>query len=352
MEIDNCGCHSEKLTQIFNNIMDMKRRNGEKATIYSINKLDMDLYNAYQKILYVAQNTTDGGNVISKSLSAFQKAVESGSIDTVHISEIAEEIAINTVMNEERGISNDIAIAEGIAGAAVLGIVEQNIINSMCTEKMENMHKVTYQDAVNGDEKAIAVLDLINKGAKYIAISDKLNPKGKEAGALALIIQLTQTGNQEAIEMAKNIADQFGLEDILQEDRIDLEKANSRFSEIRPNHNIQETSKRISQNAIDNKERVISSSSESFRESVTEDFIEKKINEFRRTLTKAIEEGDNEKVTSLINGNPDLAKQTLEADSDIYERFGRGKKGGKIIEQRMEKISRVLDLEKEDEYER
>ena len=191
---------------------------------------------------------------------------------------------------------------------------------------MQEYHKNTYENAKNGNKDSVMVLNLINKATNYMAVSEKLNPKGKEAGALALISQLIQTGDKEAEVMAENLVKHFGIESVLENGQVDIDKVKNRFEEIKPGHKLDDTFKRLEESSIKNKDKILERSSDSITTTVQSIIERKHMREFDKALGKVLEEGDIAAAEILIESNLELAKKSSEEHERIYESFIKGKK--------------------------
>lgn len=336
MQIDNCGKNSEKLMNVYSRIMDANSKEKNNGKNPSAEELDEMLYIAYKRMLGV---TGDMG-VIAISLNNLEKMVEIGRIEIADIGNIAEHVVRNTIKEEVPHIDFD---GDNLVTQAALetGIIladelikdyekptefDNNLINTICTEKMQEYHKNTYENAKNGNKDSVMVLNLINKATNYMAVSEKLNPKGKEAGALALISQLIQTGDKEAEVMAENLVKHFGIESVLENGQVDIDKVKNRFEEIKPGHKLDDTFKRLEESSIKNKDKILERSSDSITTTVQSIIERKHMREFDKALGKVLEEGDIAAAEILIESNLELAKKSSEEHERIYESFIKGKK--------------------------
>ena len=325
MQIDSCGKFSEILGEILDEKLKEMRLAGEKITIYKINTLDMGLFEAYQKILSIAKD----GDTITKALQYFGEQAKLGNLDITYMTEIAGNSAMQArkEIEMQARISNGITAASvGVMALASFNMMESCLIDNICTNKMEQMHKETFEKARNGDTNSINVLDLVNRSASYLAMSDKLNPNGRDAGALALISSLVRTQDKQALEMASNLVEHFGLTNVADENGISIEKVEKEFGRRFPNINLSSVSERMATNAIDNKSKVLERSTESFRETVIDKIDRKKIIAFRKQYGKYVEEGNQGLAEKLVKDNPELAEKAFDFWSNIHKKYILGKK--------------------------
>ena len=353
MQIDSCGKFSDMLNEILDEKINDMKLNGEKITLYKINTLDMGLFEAYQKILSIAED----GDTITKALQYFSEQSRLGNVDIPYMTKIAESSAIQAKEDIEMQtkISNGITIVSaGAIALSAYNIMEANLIENICTSKMEDMHKETFNKAKMGDEKAVNVLDLINRSAAYLSMSDKLNSKGKDAGALALISHLVRTQDKQAIEMAKDIAEHFGLNDIIDENGISIERVEAEFGKRFPKINLEEVSQRMSKNAIANSSKVLEKSQESFRGTVEGKIETKKINEFRRQLGNYLKTGKSEEAEELVRANSELAEKAFDFWDDFHREYIVGKKPENVEQNAIQNslgkmLGKTIDIERDGE---
>lgn len=344
MEIDNCGKHSEKLNEIMDDIIEQNRRKKEKFSVFEIGQLDRSLFESYQKILSMSPD----GDSIAKALNYFGEQVKNGNVDINQMTKIAAESAAKAQEEIESNQVSTENVASAVANtvlldAALYHAMENSLIEEICSPEMEEAHRETYENAEQGDAKALITLDLINRAKTYMVYSDKLNEKGKEAGALALIAQLTDAGTPEAVMMAKKMVEYFGIKDVLSQDgNIDIEAVKSRFGEKAPHVDIDKVEEKMSQRAVDNKDKLLEISSSSLMKDIMDRFRKREVTDYRRAVKDALDRGDREEARRLASERPDLAK---EAEEEIE------KQRRKLEEER--KILEDLRAEAEDEeYER
>ena len=342
MQIDTCGSNSDILRQIYGNLV---KQEPEKDR----DKLDLDLYDAYQKILSIAGD----GNAVSKALFDLSKRVESGNISGLDLSSVATEIATDIAIAQQTIAEND-AITDNkyMATFAMMSLVggalTQNEMESakiLCTEEMEDSFKDTFMEALQGKEEAIKAKDLIRRAQGYILSRDKLNPEGAVSGALSLIYQLVAIKNPAAAILAKTVAETFGLNEVIDNNGINLAKVKEVFNSKHPNDDLEATIARHDGYVAKNREAIRLKGTASNKTNVTEELQDRRVLKFSTTLTKAIKEGNLEEVASLIRGNADLAKMAFEYNRDLYEKFGKGKQGGETLLARMKAIGQVLGKE-------
>ena len=335
MQIDNCGSNSEILASIYNSIMEKNIGEGKNALI-SADDLDDYLFVAYQRMLSV---TRDNG-IIAQSLKNLGKMVEHGNIKIEDIANVATMVTIATMEDKHAAMSTetniDISMIAVMTDSIVLEKLTQNmekvtdfeleIINNLCTEEMMRLHKDTFESAKNGNDKSVITLDLVNKAINYMTMSEKLNPKGKEAGALALMYQLLDVGEEEARAMADKLAKHFDITEVEENGELNADKVKSRFEEIKPNCNIEEVKKREQATANNSKNEIIEKSARSINTSIVETIEKKKIREFNSILNETISNNDRKLIDNFIQSNIRLARKSLVGHEMIYDKFIKGKK--------------------------
>lgn len=342
MKIDGCGIYAEQLKQIYLTILAKSSEKGE--TQASTEYLDSELYNAYQEILRVSDNP----NTIAKTMLIFSKRVESGIVNTADLSTVATDVALEAVFEEENLLNNNSVkdAAESLAIITILGMPltenEKETVAILCSDEMEASYKNVFEKANNGDEASQRVKDLINRAESYVVNRDKLNPKGAESGAIALIFQLTSTGDEAAVILAKKIAATFGLDEVLENGNVAVDKVREAWSQRQPNKDLDEIVQRHNGYVTKNKDAIVNKGVASNRENVAKKLEERRILEFSRQVQNALKQENVGEVSRLVKCNVLLAQKAFEKDIDLYSRFGVDKKGGEHLYKRIVTIGSML----------
>lgn len=327
MQIDDCGIHSERLKKMHADIVEYSAKNGKNINSSRYNEIDMELYNAYQMILRIAR---DGGS-ISTALNDLESLINNGNVEISNLSKIATDVAVKAVAaNEQSGLwEENKQISNVTAAIAIATIInsekENKLMDSICSKEMEALHNETYNKALRGDTNSIAVIDLIDRASNYLVISDKLNSKGKEAGALALVAQLMDTNSKEAEIMAQNLVQSFSIDSVIENGVINLDRVRERFESICPGKKIESIVQKHKENVEEGKISA-ESSNPSFKSAFAQKIEKKKIKEFLKLFRNAVETGDEGLVEELVKTNIELAKKACISLNNTYGKFIQGKK--------------------------
>ncbi len=345
MLIDNCGVHAGDFHKMFDDILKQRMKDGKEVTPQDKENLDYLLFNAYKEILIDSPNE----EIAEDSLNNLQKMLSSGTVEILDIPKISKSINeqvvddyngkqkadihihnIGSITNDTNDVDykkienqniSSIKTAAAIGTTVALYEVDKTLINSMCTKSMEASHKNTYESARNGNEDSINTLDLVRKASNYIVAKDRLNPKGREKGALALIEQLLHSDNPEAKEMAMKVASKLELKDITKNGELDIVKVKERLQKEVPKLNIDDLNERGKRSALDRKEKIMGMSSESYKEDVERLAERKRITMFTQNYMKAIRLNQMEEAGRLIRADTNLAEKSLVFQKRIYENF-------------------------------
>ena len=345
MKIDECGIYAEQLKQIHSTILKKRNENGEPQV--STEYLDKELYDAFQKILSIATNP----NAIAIAMNNFSKRVESGNASIEDLSVMATEAAMEVIIEETEYSNNEPseAVAESLAIMTILGMPltenEKETVAILCSDEMEASYKDVFEKANNGDETSQKVKDLINRAESYIVNRDKLNPKGADSGAIALIFQLTSTGDEAALLLAKKIASTFGLDEVLENGNVAIDKVREAWAQRQPNKDLDSIVQRHNKYVTENKDTIVNKGVASNRENVAKKLEERRILEFSRQVQSALKQGNVGEVARLVKYNVILAQKAFENDTELYSKFGVDKKGGENLYKRIVTIGSMLGRE-------
>ena len=348
MQIDNCGSNSDKLKEIYNSMLNAKKVSNEEITEDTMELLDSEIFQAYQTIL----SFTNDGNAVALALYDFAKRVAQGNIEISELSSLAVDVATEASMAENVLVvpeEMDESTQDAFAAIAILGGMltenEKETISILCTDELEDSYKGVFDRAQEGDKKSQKVLDLINRAEGYIVNRDKLNPKGAASGALALVYQLTSTGDSTALEVAEKIVSTFGLDEVVENGTINPDKVKEVFARKHPNHNLDETNSRHDRYVENNTDRILNRGTSSNRENVTQKVEHSRLQVLSKQIVGAIKSGNIDEITRLVQENKELAEKLYGDTRDLYERFGKGKKGGDILLSKMKAIGMALGKE-------
>ena len=342
MKIDECGIYAEQLKQIHSTILKKRNENGEPQV--STEYLDQELYDAFQKILSIATNP----NAIAIAMNNFSKRVERGNASIEDLSVMATEAAMEVIIEETEYSNNEPseAVAESLAIMTILGMPlnenEKETVAILCSDEMEASYKDVFEKANNGDETSQKVKDLINRAESYIVNRDKLNPKGADSGAIALIFQLTSTGDEAALLLAKKIASTFGLDEVLENGNVAIDKVREAWAQRQPNKDLDSIVQRHNKYVTENKDTIVNKGVASNRENVAKKLEERRILEFSRQVQSALKQGNVGEVARLVKYNVILAQKAFENDTELYSKFGVDKKGGENLYKRIVTIGSML----------
>ena len=343
MKIDECGIYSKQLKQIYSTILVKSSEKGE--TQESTEYLDSELYNAYQEILRVSDNP----NTIAKAMYSFSKRVESGNVSIADLAAVATDVAVEAFVDDNKLLENNLAeegVAESLAIMTILGMPlnenEKETVAILCSDEMEASYKDVFEKANNGDETSQKVKDLINRAESYIVNRDKLNPKGADSGAIALIFQLTSTGDEAALLLAKKIASTFGLDEVLENGNVAIDKVREAWAQRQPNKDLDSIVQRHNKYVTENKDTIVNKGVASNRENVAKKLEERRILEFSRQVQSALKQGNVGEVARLVKDNVILAQKAFENDTELYSKFGVDKKGGENLYKRIVTIGSML----------
>ena len=216
--LDNCGVHSDKLIEIYNNIINTKIKNGEKVSENDTWTLESDIYQAYQTILSVAND----GNEITKGLMYLKQSLENtGNI--TNLSNLAV-VSVQKAALENRNIQNDISVNEKNANVVMANeILETNtvkVIDNLFDAKMFSAIDLEVQKINAGDKEAYSNLLAFENAAKAVGKYNKLNPT-EEKTTLIRMMRLAAGKDSQANEsLLVSMAEKYGF-DILEKDADD-----------------------------------------------------------------------------------------------------------------------------------
>lgn len=345
MLIDNCGSNSDKLKEIYNSMLKAKSGSNEEITEDTKELLDSEIFQVYQTIL----SFTNDGNAVALALYDFSKRVAQGNIEVSELSSLAVDVATEASMAENVLVvpeEIDESTQDAFAAIAILGGMlnerEKETVSILCTDELEDSFKGVFEKAQAGDRTSQKVLDLINRAEGYIVNRDRLNPKGAASGALALVYQLTSTGDSAALEVAEKIASTFGLDEIIENGTINPDKVKEVFARKHPNHDLDETNRRHDKYVENNTESILKRGTSSNRENVTQKLERSRLQGLSKQIVGAIKTGNIDEITRLVQENRELAEKLYGDTRDLYERCGKGKKGGDILLSKMKAIGMAL----------
>lgn len=372
MLIDNCGAYAGNFHKMYDDIIKQRMKGGKEVTPQDKENLDFMLFNAYKEILVDSPNE----DIATDSLNNLQKMLSSGNVEILDIPKISKSINEQVIddyndkqkndnpTNDIRSTSNNrinenynefenqninyTKTAAVIGTAVALYEIDKDLINSMCTKRMEDSHKDTYEKAKSGDENSINALDVVRKASNYILAKDRLNPKGRDKGALALIEQLLTINTPYTMEMARNVADRFELKDITKEGNLDIDKVRGKLQQKVPNLDIKALNERGKENALIRKDKVLCISSDVYRQDIENMAERARIIMFTKDYGKAIKSGEIDKAESLVMANMDLAQKSLALQEKLYTNFIQTKgKENDFLRNNIETLNSMIQKDKQ-----
>lgn len=224
--LDNCGRYSGKLIKISNMIFEQKIKNGEPIIESDRDKMEDEIFQAYQSILSIAKD----GNTISMAIQNLTKAIENtGRTDLANLAVSSVALANEQVDIKEENSKTEVfsEINKDIETTIFAKEKEINIefLDRIFDNKGLQDLGNTINKAKEGDIQANADIKNIQAVSRFMARTDTLDEKS-ERGALAWMRILASSNSPMAQKYLKMMAEKYDF-DIFDFDEKGIKTVNS-----------------------------------------------------------------------------------------------------------------------------